>query len=89
MMSQEPPGVQTAELLKRRWLSISAFEIDPSRLLSFEFKAGQTLLPFQKALKRDYCLESTQPVFISTGTGAAPSATLSTVKPVQSFYSVS
>jgi hypothetical protein len=89
IMSQEPPVIQAAELLKHRWLSTPSFEIDPSRLLFFEFKAGQTLLLIHKALKRDYSLVSTQLVVISTCTGAAPLVTLSTVIPVQSFYSVS
>ena len=54
-----PAAIQTVELLKRRWLSKKAFEIELSRPPSFEFKAGQTIILIHKSIKRYYSLLST------------------------------
>jgi len=51
--------VQTTELLSRRWLSKSAFEIELIRPKSFAFKAGQTICFLHESLKRYYSLLST------------------------------
>ena len=55
-----PAAIQTVELLKRRWLSKKAFEIELSRPSSFEFKAGQTILLIHESIKKYYSLISTQ-----------------------------
>ena len=54
-----PAAILTVELLKRRWLSKNAFEIELSSPTSFEFKAGQTILLIHKSIKRYYSLLST------------------------------
>ena len=59
MPPDNPAAIQTVELLKRRWLSKKAFEIELSRPPSFEFKAGQTILLIQQSIKRYYSLLST------------------------------
>ena len=51
--------IQTIELLKRRWLSKQAFEIELTRPLSFEYKPGQTALIIHEAIQRYYSLVST------------------------------
>ena len=51
-----PAAIQTVELLKRRWLSKKAFEIELSRPPSFEFRAGQTILLIHQSIKRYYSL---------------------------------
>lgn len=50
--------IQTAELLKRRWLSKNAFEIELSRPASFEFEPGHTLLLIYGSTERHYSLIS-------------------------------
>ena len=64
-MSPEQPQVpvtdeatQTTELLKRRWLSKNAFEIELSRPESFEFSAGQTIRFIHDGVERYYSLTS-------------------------------
>jgi len=52
-------AIQTAELLKRQWLSKNAFEIELSRPESFEFRAGQTILLIHESIRRYYSLLST------------------------------
>jgi len=59
MLSDNPAVIQTIELLKRRWLSEKAFEIELTRPASFEFKAGQTILFIHESIKRYYSLLST------------------------------
>ena len=59
MLPDNTGMIQTVELLKRRWLSKKAFEIELSRPPSFEFKAGQTILMIHKSIKRYYSLLST------------------------------
>ena len=51
-------AIQTVELLKRRWLSENAFEIEVTRPASFGFKAGQTILFTHESIKRYYSLLS-------------------------------
>jgi ferredoxin-NADP reductase len=51
--------IQSVELLKRRWLSQKAFEIELTRPAAFEFKAGQTILFIHESIKRYYSLLST------------------------------
>jgi ferredoxin-NADP reductase len=46
------------EILKRRWLSKNAFEIELARPPKFEFKAGQTILLMHQSIKRYYSLLS-------------------------------
>ncbi len=59
MLPDNPGAIQKVELLKRRWLSQKAFEIELSRPPSFEFKAGQTIILIHKSIKRYYSLLST------------------------------
>ena len=54
-----PAAIQTIELLKRRWLSKNAFEINLTRPASFEFKAGQTIRFIHRSIKRYYSIVST------------------------------
>ena len=55
---QNGARVQTTELLNRRWLSKTAFEIELSRPASFEFEAGHTIRFIHKSLERYYSLLS-------------------------------
>jgi len=61
----EPPrpknatAAETAELLKRQWLSKNVFEIKLSRPASFEFEAGQTIRFIHQSIERYYSLLST------------------------------
>ncbi len=59
MPPDNPAAIQTIKLLKRRWLSQKAFEIELTRPASFEFKAGQTILFIHESIKRYYSLLST------------------------------
>jgi ferredoxin-NADP reductase len=52
-------GFQTIELLKRRWLSENAFEIELTRPASFEYKAGHNIVFLYESIKRYYSLIST------------------------------
>lgn len=56
---ENAPAAETTELLKRRWLSKKAFEIELSRPAAFEFEAGQTLLLIHGSTERHYSLIST------------------------------
>lgn len=58
-MPYNTAAIQTIELLGRRWLSKSAFEIGLSRPPSFEYEAGQTIRLIHKSLKRYYSFIST------------------------------
>ncbi len=51
-------AIQTTELLKRRWLSEKAFEIELSRPAPFEFSAGQTIRFIHDGFERYYSLIS-------------------------------
>jgi len=53
-----PPGIGTLELLDRRWLSESAFEVEFSRPQHFHFKAGHTIRLIYQDQKRYYSLAS-------------------------------
>lgn len=53
-----PPGIETTELLKRRWLSDSAFEVEFSRPQDFHFKAGHTVQLSYQEESRYYSLAS-------------------------------
>jgi ferredoxin-NADP reductase len=58
-MIDQTDAIQTVELLRRRWLSKNAFEIELTRPSSFEFKAGQIILFLHESIKRYYSLLST------------------------------
>jgi NAD(P)H-flavin reductase len=51
-------AIQSAELIKRRWLSEKAFEIEISRPAFFKFTAGQTIRFIHHGLERYYSLIS-------------------------------
>ena len=51
-------AIQTVELLQRRWLSKSVFEIELTRPASFEFKAGHNIVFLHESIKRYYSLIS-------------------------------
>ena len=53
-----PPGVETTEVINRRWLSEGAFEIELSRPQHFHFKAGHTIQLINQDQKRYYSLAS-------------------------------
>jgi ferredoxin-NADP reductase len=53
-----PPVIGTTELLGRRWLSESAFEVEFSRPQHFHFKAGHTIQLVYQGQKRYYSLAS-------------------------------
>lgn len=53
-----PPVIETTELINRRWLSESAFEVDFSRPQHFHFKAGHTIQLIYQDEKRYYSLAS-------------------------------
>jgi benzoate/toluate 1,2-dioxygenase reductase component len=54
------PVVNTTDLIDRRWLSESAFEIELSRPENFAFKAGHTIQLISQGEKRYYSLASAQ-----------------------------
>ena len=54
-----PGTIQTVELLRRRWLSKKAFEIELTRPPALEFQAGQTMSFIHDSMKRYYSLTST------------------------------
>jgi ferredoxin-NADP reductase len=56
--SDNPGTIQIVELLQRRWLSKTAFEIELSRPPGLEFKAGQTICFLHESMKRYYSLIS-------------------------------
>jgi benzoate/toluate 1,2-dioxygenase reductase subunit len=56
---ENPGPTQTVELLQRRWLSKSAFEIELTRPPAFNFKAGQTICFIHESMERYYSLLST------------------------------
>jgi ferredoxin-NADP reductase len=60
-----PADVHTVEVLNRRRLSKTTFEIELSRPRSFEFKAGQTIRLIHQSVERYYSLVSipTDPIF--------------------------
>jgi ferredoxin-NADP reductase len=49
----------TIELLKRRWLSENAFEIELTRPASLQYKAGHNIVIIHESIKRYYSLLST------------------------------
>jgi len=51
-------GTQATELIRRRWLSDSVFELELSRPQSFTFKAGHTIQLFHENISRYYSLVS-------------------------------
>ncbi len=53
-----PPVVETTDLMSRRWLSQSAFEVEISRPRHFLFKAGHTIQLVYQGEKRHYSLAS-------------------------------
>jgi ferredoxin-NADP reductase len=53
-----PQVIGTTELLERRWLSESAFEVELSRPRHFHFKAGHTIQLVYQDQKRYYSLAS-------------------------------
>jgi benzoate/toluate 1,2-dioxygenase reductase subunit len=55
---RHPPSIKTTELINRRWLSESAFEVEFSRPQSLHFKAGHTIQLIYKDQKRYYSLAS-------------------------------
>jgi len=56
---ENPGAIQTVELLQRRWLSKTAFEIELTRPPALKFKAGQTICFIHESMKRYYSLLST------------------------------
>ena len=58
MPPDNPAAVQTVELLKRRWLSENAFEIELTRPSGLVFKAGQTICFIHESKQRYYSLLS-------------------------------
>lgn len=50
------PVIETTELINRRWLSKSAFEVELSRPRHFRFKAGHTIELIHQNEKRYYSL---------------------------------
>jgi ferredoxin-NADP reductase len=57
-MTGNPDVTQPVELLNRRWLSETAFEIEISRPPFFNFKAGQTIVLIHESIRRYYSLIS-------------------------------
>jgi len=53
-----PGQIQTVELLQRRWLTKSAFEIELTRPSELAFKAGQTICFIHESTQRYYSLLS-------------------------------
>jgi benzoate/toluate 1,2-dioxygenase reductase subunit len=53
-----PPVVEPTEVIKRRWLSEGAFEVELSRPQHFQFKAGHTIQLIYQDEKRYYSLAS-------------------------------
>lgn len=54
----QPSATQTTELLDRRWLSDSAFEVEFSRPPNFNFTAGHTIRFIHRNEKRYYSIAS-------------------------------
>ena len=55
---EDTSRIETAELLKRHWLSKNVFEIQLSRPAAFAFEAGQTIRFIHKSIERYYSLLS-------------------------------
>ncbi len=50
------PGIYSAKLLNRRWLTDKVFEVELSRPANFHFAAGQRIRLLHEMLQRDYSL---------------------------------
>ena len=55
---EDTSRIETAELLKRHWLSKNVFEIQLSRPAAFAFEAGQTIRFIHKSIEKYYSLLS-------------------------------
>lgn len=58
MTHRKPTEIETTELISRRWLSDSAFEVELSRPPHLHFKAGHTVQLIYRDQKRYYSLVS-------------------------------